>query len=73
MNFSVTSSGEITSGRTLSKAGDYVDLLVDMDLLVAISNCPQELNEANGFNPTALRVAVFDGPAYRASGGETES
>ena len=59
MNFSVAESGEISYGVTVSKPGDYIDLTADMDVLVGISNCPQELNEANGFNPTALRVAVF--------------
>lgn len=61
MNFSVAESGEISYGVTVSKPGDYIDLRADMDVLIGISNCPQELNEANGFNPTALRVAVFEG------------
>ena len=60
MNFSVAESGEITYGETVSKPGDYIDLRADMDVLVAISNCPQELNEANAFNPTTLRLTVLD-------------
>jgi uncharacterized protein YcgI (DUF1989 family) len=28
-------------------------------LLVAISNCPQERNPCNGFNPTPLRTIVY--------------
>lgn len=63
MDFPVSKEGEITYGETLSKPGDYIDLRAEMDLLVAISNCPQELNGANGWNPTKLRVAVFDGEA----------
>lgn len=59
MNFSVAESGEISYGETVSKAGDYIDLRADMDVLAGISNCPQELNEANGFNPTALRIVVY--------------
>lgn len=46
-----------------SRAGDYLDLTAEMDLFVAISNCPQEANPCNGFNPTPLRVVVFDAPA----------
>jgi uncharacterized protein YcgI (DUF1989 family) len=41
-----------------SRAGDHLDLRAEMDLFVAISNCPQERNPCNGFNPTPLRVVV---------------
>jgi uncharacterized protein len=46
-----------------SRAGDYLDLRAEMDLFVAISNCPQDKNPCNGFNPTPLRVIVYDGAA----------
>lgn len=42
-----------------SRAGDHIDLRADMDLFVAISNCPQDRNPCNGFNPTPLRVVVY--------------
>jgi uncharacterized protein len=42
-----------------SKPGDHIDLRAEMDLLVAISNCPQERNPCNGFNPTPLRTIVY--------------
>ena len=42
-----------------SRAGDYLDLRADMDLFVAISNCPQERNPCNGFNPTPLKAIVY--------------
>jgi uncharacterized protein YcgI (DUF1989 family) len=40
-----------------------------MDLFVAISNCPQDKNPCNGFNPTALRVVVFGDAAGTAHDG----
>jgi uncharacterized protein YcgI (DUF1989 family) len=43
-----------------SKPGDYIDLRAERDLLVAISNCPQERNPCNGFNPTPLKVIVYE-------------
>jgi uncharacterized protein YcgI (DUF1989 family) len=43
-----------------SRAGDYLDLTAEMDVFVSISNCPQENNPCNGFNPTPLRIIVFD-------------
>jgi len=42
-----------------SKAGDFMDLRAEMDLLVSISNCPQENNPCTGFNPTPLRAQIF--------------
>jgi urea carboxylase-associated protein 1 len=44
----------------LSKAGDHVDLLAHMDILVVLSNCPQILNPANNFNPTPIRIKVSE-------------
>jgi urea carboxylase-associated protein 1 len=41
-----------------SRAGDYMTLRAERDLLVAISNCPQENNPCTGFNPSPLRVTV---------------
>ncbi len=42
-----------------SKPGDYIDFRAEMDLFVAISNCPQERNPCNGFNPTPLKVIAY--------------
>lgn len=46
-----------------SRSGDHIDLKAEMNLLIALSNCPQDKNPCNGFNPTALRVIVFHPPA----------
>ena len=52
--------GEARIVDALSKPGDYVDLRADMDVLVAISNCPQELNAATGEQgPTPVRAIVW--------------
>jgi uncharacterized protein len=42
-----------------SRAGDYIDLRAEMDLWASISNCPQDRNPCNGFNPTPLRIVVY--------------
>ena len=42
----------------VSVAGDFVELRAERDVVVAISNCPQERNPCNGFTPTSLRVSV---------------
>lgn len=52
-------------GRTdilepISKPGDYVELRAEMDLLVAVSACPQELNACNAWNPTSLGMLIYE-------------
>lgn len=44
----------------VKEPGRYVDLLAEMDLLVAISNCPQERNPCNAFNPKPLKAVVYE-------------
>lgn len=48
----------IVDGR--SKPGDYVDLRAEMDVLAVLSNCPQMNNPASGFNPTPIRVLIWE-------------
>ena len=43
----------------ISKAGDHVDLRCEKDVIVVISNCPQEFNPCSGGNPTPIRVTVW--------------
>lgn len=43
-----------------SKAGDFMVLRAETDILVAISNCPQENNPCTGFNPTPLGVRISE-------------
>ncbi len=50
--------GTFTFKPPLSKPGDYVELVAQMDVLVVISNCPQILNPANNFNPTPIQVQI---------------
>jgi aminomethyltransferase len=43
----------------LSKAGDYVLMRAERDLVVASSACPDDLGPTNGGNPTEIMVRVF--------------
>jgi hypothetical protein len=51
----------------LSIAGDFVDLRAEMDVLVAISNCPQTRNPCSGYQPTPIRVVVWQPAASAAN------
>ena len=54
--------GDIEFKLGLSKPGDFVDLRAEMDALVVISNCPQMLNPANGYELTPIRVVRYSSP-----------
>jgi urea carboxylase-associated protein 1 len=60
MNVPVTPEGKLTFEDGVSGAGKYVELRAEMDVLVLISNCPQLNNPCNAYNPTPIRVLVFD-------------
>jgi uncharacterized protein YcgI (DUF1989 family) len=59
MNMQYEPDGTCNIRPPLSKPGDYLELRADMDVLVAVSNCPSEHNPCNGWNPTALRVVIY--------------
>ena len=64
MNVPITSEGELAIVDGLSAPGGHVDLRAEMDVLVVFSNCPQVNNPCNGFNPTPIRVLIWDGPRW---------
>jgi uncharacterized protein YcgI (DUF1989 family) len=59
MNCPVQSDGTFTIEEPNSKAGNYVDFRADMDVLVAMSNCPQERNKCNAFKLKPMRVIHY--------------
>ena len=59
MNCPIQPDGTYTIEEPTSRAGDYVDFTADIDVLVAMSNCPQERNKCNAFNPTPMRVIHY--------------
>jgi urea carboxylase-associated protein 1 len=62
MNVPIDPAGNFTVVDGLSAPGNHVDVTVDMDVIFVISNCPQINNPCNGFDPTAIRVLVWDPP-----------
>jgi uncharacterized protein YcgI (DUF1989 family) len=59
LDYPVEEKGHVAIDKKApSAAGDFVRLSAEMNLLVAISNCPQDNNPCNGFNPTPIRVVV---------------
>lgn len=60
MNVPIDPSGNFTVVDGVSKPGDYVELVAEMDVLCLISNCPQINNPCNGFFPTPVQVVIFE-------------
>ena len=60
MNVPVTPEGALTFADGISEAGKYVEMRADMNVLVLISNCPQLNNPCNAYNPTPVRVMIWD-------------
>jgi hypothetical protein len=60
MNVPVTPEGTLTFEDGLSAPGKYVEMRAEMDVLAVISNCPQLNNPCNAYNPTPLRVLIWD-------------
>jgi len=60
MNVPVTQDGQLSFADGISAAGKYVEMRAEMDVVVLISNCPQLNNPCNAYNPTPIRLLVWD-------------
>ena len=61
MNVPLTPDGKLTFEDGISAPGRYVELRAEMDVTVLISNCPQLNNPCNAYNPTPVRLLIWDG------------
>jgi urea carboxylase-associated protein 1 len=60
MNVPVTPEGGLTFEDGVSGPNRYVEMRAEMNVRVLISNCPQLNNPCNAYNPTPIRVMVWD-------------
>lgn len=60
MNVPITADGALVFADGISGPGKYVEMRAEMDVIVLISNCPQLNNPCNGYNPTPVRLIVWD-------------
>jgi urea carboxylase-associated protein 1 len=60
MNVPVTASGGLTFQDGISAPGKYVEMRAEIDVLCVISNCPQLNNPCNAYNPTPIRLLIWD-------------
>ena len=60
MNVPVTPEGGLRFEDGVSDAGRYVEMRAEMNVICLISNCPQLNNPCNGYNPTPVRLLIWD-------------
>jgi len=60
MNVPVAPDGRLSFQDGISAPGKYVEMRAEMDVIVLISNCPQLNNPCNGYDPTPVRMLVWD-------------
>lgn len=60
MNVPVTEAGRLEFVDGVSGPGKYVEMRAEMDVVVLISNCPQLNNPCNAYNPTPIRLLIWD-------------
>ncbi len=61
MNVPVTPEGGLTFEDGISEPGKYVEMRAERDVRALISNCPQLNNPCNAYNPTPIRLLIWDG------------
>ncbi len=63
MNVPITADGKLSFADGISAAGRYVELRAEKRVRVLISNCPQLNNPCNAYNPTPVRLLVWEATA----------
>ena len=60
MNSELHKDGTFTRKAPTAMKGDYIDLLAEMDLLTAISACPNESTATNDYRAKPLGFKIFE-------------
>ena len=60
MNVPVTKEGGLKFDDGVSAPGNYVEMKALEDVIILISNCPQLNNPCNAYNPTPVRLSIWD-------------
>jgi hypothetical protein len=57
MNVTISADGRVTVKPPLSKAGDFIDLKAEMEMIVGVSAC--SAGKCNNFRCTPIRVEIY--------------
>ncbi len=68
-NTEIDCAGSVVAEESWSRPGDYVLLKAHQDLLCASSACPDDIDSANGWQPTPIHVRIYAAQSFdRAMG-----
>lgn len=56
MNVKIGSNGELTIAPPLSKAGQYIELRAEMDMIVGMTACSAEMSNNYSFKPIDIQI-----------------
>ena len=56
MNVKIGTNGELTIDPPLSKAGQYIELRAEMDLIVGVTACSAEMSNNYSFKPIDIQI-----------------
>lgn len=59
-SFTYNPDGTRGIGIAPSKSGDYIDLMAERDIIIAISNCPSIRSATNNYDPTSTMAVIFN-------------
>jgi len=59
MSVPVAKDGSAGVATSELRPGSYVELRAERDVIAVLSNCPQMHNPCNGYNPTPIKVSIF--------------
>lgn len=59
MNTKISSGGGIKVEEPMSKAGDYIELKAEMNLIIAIAACSVEESKCNAFRCTPFKIQLY--------------
>lgn len=60
MNIPVSAGGDTSWGEPVSSPGDYVVLRAELDCIIAMSNCPQDILPVNKGKSAATEILIVD-------------
>ncbi len=60
MHNHVTPEGKVVTDAAVHPAGSTITLRAEMDAVVLLSACPQDLTPCNAFNPTPMKLVLRD-------------
>ena len=60
MDIPIGPDGTLAFAPARTRPGDSVTLRAEMDVIVALSACPMDLNPINGAGPTSLAIELLD-------------